>query len=130
MGRSTNLDRAVRAERRAMIALVTVFALLIQALIPNLAAASPGPFDGQLICTQMGLGAASDQPGGAPQTGHACQHCVCPAPAAEPTPLVVAVAQVRYAATVAPRVQPRRTLSPPTRAPPRPPGQGPPTSNA
>ena len=40
---------SARAERRAVAALVAVFALLVQALIPSLAMASAGPLFGSLV---------------------------------------------------------------------------------
>jgi hypothetical protein len=110
-----------------MIALVAVFALFVQALIPAMASAAPGPEGATAICTQMGLQTA---PGGdALPADHACKHCLCPAPVADPPP-VATVQRIVYAAAHAPAApMPRRSM-PPTRAPPRPPGQGPPTSNA
>ena len=45
---------SVRAERRATIALVALFALLVQMLAPALAVAAPAPGE-QVICTGHGL---------------------------------------------------------------------------
>jgi hypothetical protein len=120
--------RKVRAERRAMVALVAVFALLVQALMPAFAIAGPMPDGATLICTDMGLQAApSDST--PPAVDHACKHCLCPAPASGP-PATASVVRVAYAVATAPAVEVRRTLPPPARAPPRPPGQGPPASDA
>lgn len=116
-----------------MIALVAVFALLVQALIPGLASAAPSVRDpAMVICTGHGVQPA---PAGdsAPAKGSpagACQHCVCPPTAAAlPAQIGVAIGYARiairaeHAATIA-------DLRPPARAPPRPFGQGPPLSHA
>ena len=124
-----NRAKAERTERRAMIALVAVFALLVQALIPAFAAAAPASAGEMLICTQMGLQTAPDGGTGAPAQQHSCKHCLCPAPVADP-PAVFAVQHVSYAAAKAPAAPKPQRLVPPARAPPRPPGQGPPTSDA
>lgn len=116
-----------RAERRAMAALVAVFVLLVQALVPSLAAAGTGPGDGLAICTQAGLAPAPDD--GAPPLGHDCRHCVCPTAGAEPPPLA-SVRPVVYAQAPPPVTDTPAGVRPPTRAPPRPPGQGPPPANA
>ncbi|HKP79067.1 MAG TPA: DUF2946 domain-containing protein, partial [Phenylobacterium sp.] len=63
-----------------MIALVAVFALLVQALIPAFASAAPAASGEMLICTQMGLQASPGDPGAPPPGDHACKHCLCPAP--------------------------------------------------
>lgn len=120
--------RHARAERRAMIALVAVFTLLVQTLMPAFAAAGPMPDGGGVICTTMGLQTAPSD-SGPPAADHSCKHCVCPAPASEPstTALVARVAYVEGPALVAPIP---RGLVPQARAPPRPPGQGPPLPNA
>ena len=111
-----------------MIALMAVFALLVQALAPAFAVAGPMPDGGNVICTAMGLRTA---PGDTtpPPVDHACKHCVCPAPADQP-PAPVSVARIAYAVVEAPTSASNRTLPPPARGPPRPPGQGPPASNA
>ncbi|WP_296596292.1 DUF2946 family protein [Phenylobacterium sp.] len=118
----------MRAERRAMIALLAVFCLLVQALVPSLAAASPASAGEMLICTEMGLQTAPDSPG-APPVSHACKHCLCPAPADTPPP-VVSVIRVAYAVELAEAQPAPQIRIPPARAPPRPPGQGPPLPNA
>jgi hypothetical protein len=120
------------AERRAVIALLAVFALLVQALVPSIAnAARVGP-GGQVICTGHGL---QTIPTGdiAPAQGtpsRPCEHCVCPLLAAAPPPaLTYAVARLSYSREAAPAAAPG-DLPTPARAPPRPPGQGPPDSDA
>jgi len=118
-----------RAERRAMIALVAAFALLVQALIPAFAMAAPGAAGDMLVCTQAGLQAAPGDTGTPPAADHACKHCLCPAPATDPPP-TMSVRRIAYAVTEAPRAPRSQRLIPPARAPPRPPGQGPPTSDA
>ena len=126
MGLPTN---PAKAERRAMIALVAVFALFVQALMPAFAVAGPMPDGAGVICTAMGLQAAPDGDTGPPPADHACKHCLCPAPVAAP-PVVASVEPVAYAVLLVPTNAASRTLPPPARGPPRPPGQGPPLPNA
>lgn len=129
VGFPTNKTRIERAERRAMIALVAVFVLLVQALIPAFAMAAPGP-DGQLvICTQMGLQSAPDGTGAPPAADHSCKHCLSPAPVTD-LPPAVSVQRIAYVTTEAPIASRAHRSTPPARAPPRPPGQGPPASDA
>src|ERR1700753_2971192 len=77
-------------DKRAIAALLAVFALLVQALIPSLAAASAAPGqDLGAICSATGAHGhgGPGQPGtGAPahQPGEGCDHCVCPMAAAPP----------------------------------------------
>jgi hypothetical protein len=111
-----------------MIALAAVFALLVQALAPAFAVAAPG-FGGGVICTSMGAQPAPDDGGGAPPADHACKHCVCPSPTNDP-PRVAAMVRVAYVEAPAPFVETARGRVPQARAPPRPPGQGPPPPNA
>ena len=125
MGQPT---KQARAERRAMIALVAMFVLLVQALVPAFAAAGPMPDGANLICTTMGVQQAPDD-STPPATDHTCRHCVCPAPADLP-PAVAQATRVAYAVAEAPTSAANRTLPPPARGPPRPPGQGPPASDA
>ena len=126
MSRRPDIALERDAERRAMIALVAVFALLVQALVPALASAAPLAGERLLICTPHGL---QEAPAGDIQPEPACQHCVCPAMASSsaPTPNV---ASVRYAGERISPIAPRRVRLPPARAPPRPPGQGPPIQTA
>ncbi|MBU1514264.1 MAG: DUF2946 domain-containing protein [Alphaproteobacteria bacterium] len=129
MGLPTNQAKVERAERRAMIALLAVFALLVQALIPALAMPAPGAAGEMLICTPIGLQTGPSDPGAPASAEHSCKHCLCPAPMADPPPQV-SVQRVAYVVISAePAPKPRR-VTPPARAPPRPPGQGPPTSEA
>ncbi len=112
-----------------MIALVAVFTLLVQTLMPAFAAAGPMPDGGGVICTTMGLQTAPSD-SAPPAADHSCKHCVCPAPAAEappPPPRPPGAPCVEGHAPIAPTP---RGLVPQARAPPRPPGQGPPLPNA
>jgi hypothetical protein len=123
---------SARAERRAMVALVAVFVLLVQMLTPTLAVAQPAPGLGeQVICTGHGL--QTIQTGDAAPTkgspAAACDHCVCPPVAATPAAVIAPVA-FRAFSRHAPPEAISADLPPPARAPPRPPGQGPPLSNA
>ena len=113
-----------------MLAVVAVFALLFQALIPSLAAASAAP-DAAQICRPLAAAGAPNGTGDpqAPDPGHHhCQHCVCPATAATPPP-VLSLSRVAYPTALPPHPLDPRVQRPPSRAPPRPPGQGPPIPN-
>jgi hypothetical protein len=122
---------ARKHERRAIVALFAVFALLVQALIPAAALAGPRLVAGDLICDGGHVRADAY---GAPVGQHhralggmPCQDCLAAAmaavapPAPAVAPVAYAVARVEHAAA-APALEPR------ARAPPRPPGQGPPTA--
>lgn len=118
-------------DRRALAALFAVFALLVQALIPAAAMARPDPAGGIVICTATGTQTITPhgQPG-APHKGFGgmpCQDCLTAAMAAVVTPQL-AVQPVAYAAERVEHAPVDRLLEPRARAPPRPPGQGPPTA--
>lgn len=118
-----------RAERRAMLALVLVFAFLVQMLVPTLANAGAAA-DGQVtICTTMGLQTVDADGDVAPKSAHDCQHCVCPAPVVSGGTVLTSI-DVAYVIGPAPVAETPRGVRPQARAPPRPPGQGPPVSNA
>lgn len=121
---------AERAERRAMIALAVVFAMLVQAFIPALASAATVHDGQQVICTEMGLKTVQvgDQAPAKQAPAAPCEHCVCPPVAAQPPELTLPVALVAYTRAAPPEAA-DSDLPPPARAPPRPPGQGPPTAN-
>ncbi|WP_372782144.1 DUF2946 domain-containing protein [Phenylobacterium sp.] len=117
-------------DRRALAALLAVFALLVQALIPAAAMARPEPADGLTICVSTGVQtlAAHGQP--APHKGFAgmpCQDCLAAAMAIVIAP-ELAVRPVAYAAERLEHAPVLSLLEPRARAPPRPPGQGPPTA--
>ena len=118
------------AERRAIVALLTAFALMVQALIPSLASAAPMSLSDMVLCTEQGLQSApaGSVPAQTPP-GHACQHCICPA-IATTLPPVVSILAVAYVVTEALVTATPCGTRPAARAPPRPPGQGPPLSNA
>jgi hypothetical protein len=119
---------SVEAERRAIVALFAIFALLVQALIPSFAVAAARADDGaMMICTNHGLQTAPVDDGAPaqPAPGHPCEHCVCPA-AVAPPPAISIVGAVRYAYAHAAPPPARERLTPPARGPPPPPGQGPP----
>ncbi len=121
---------SARAERRAIVALFAAFALIVQALVPSLATAAPGDAPFAAICTGQALKAAAfgqDAPS-QPMPAQGCEQCLFALTAAPP-PAPVTVRPVAYAlaaALITPAVDRR---IPRARAPPRPPGQGPPTSN-
>lgn len=110
-----------------MIALVAVFALLVQALIPSLAGASPLPPDLAAICTSHGLQTPTGD--GPPGPGGHCDNCLCPPVAAlSPAPIAGRMARIVMVRSDPPPS--RDGLPPRARGPPRPYGQGPPSPNA
>ena len=122
-----------RAERGAMIALVTAFALIVQTLLPSLAVARPLADPGMTVCTEMGLMPAPRAGDPTPATSpKGCDHCLCPA-AAPVLPTVVdrPVGAVCYA-EASPAIRPVLLAVAPGRglAAPPPPSQGPPAPNA
>jgi hypothetical protein len=125
---------AAKQDRRALAALLAVFALLVQALIPGAAMAGRmDPAGTTIICTATGTQtlAPDGKPAGPRKPGFGgmpCQDClaaamavVSPAPAPSVRPVAYAIARVEHAPV-------RSVLAPRARAPPRPPGQGPPTA--
>jgi len=116
-------------DRRAIAALLAVFALLVQALVPSLAAASVGPGqDLGAICAPAGVTHHGDAPGAPAQhPGGGCDHCVCPMAAAPPPATAAGAVPVRYADCAAPTLS-RRAGPAPGRglAAPPPPSRGPP----
>ena len=117
------------AERRAMIALIAVFALMVQALIPAIANAAPVRGGPQVVCTDHGLQTVDPTAPAKGQLPAHCEHCVCPPTAAQPPAMVEPAVFIAYAREVRPQSA-AINLPPPARAPPRPPGQGPPTLHA
>jgi len=122
-------------DRKALAALLAVFALMLQGLIPAAAmAGASGAGGASIICTQTGIGtlAADGKTLGAPSHhkrfgGLPCQDCLAASMAAlapDPAP-VEPVAYLTARADIAPA---GRLLEPRARAPPRPPGQGPPAA--
>jgi len=119
---------------RALAALVAVFALMVQALVPAAAmAAAPSDSGVMVICTQNG--ATTVAFGGQPSktspskkggfAGMPCQDCLAAALAMTQTP-ELAVQPVVYVAARIEHVPAEPPIEPRARAPPRPPGQGPP----
>jgi hypothetical protein len=117
-------------DRRAIVALFVMFALMVQALIPTSAMAASG--DGSLtICTAGGTQTVTpdgkpDSP--APHHGSPCADCLAAALAAATPPPVLDIQPVAYAVTRVEHATPTDRIAPRARAPPRPPGQGPPAS--
>nr|MEA2797082.1 hypothetical protein [Phenylobacterium sp.] len=118
-------------DRRAIAALFAVLALLVQALIPAAAMARPDASGARVICTATGTQTIG--PDGKLQAPHKgfggmpCQDCLAVAMAAVVTP-ELAVQPVAYAAERVEHAPVTSRLEPRARAPPRPPGQGPPTA--
>lgn len=119
-------------------ALLAVFALLIQALLPAAAMAAQSRSSGEtiVICTQMGVQTIKVGPDakvgadGKSQKGFAglpCQDCLGAATAALPAPEPIAL-PVAYIVAQVEHTTPIRSRPQIARAPPRPPGQGPPTA--
>lgn len=124
--------RLMHSARRPPLAaaLLAVLAVMVQALIPSAAmAAQAGGGETIQICTAMGLQTIKVDGGATQQKGFAglpCQDCLAAATAVvmpAPQPVVVRVAYATAFVIDAPRAE----LAPRSaRAPPRPPGQGPP----
>lgn len=132
-GKSRPMARAtqLKHERTAIVALFAVFALLVQGLMPAAAMAGPRLVPGDLICDGGRVHAADP---GHPASrkalgGMPCQDCLAAAMAAvaPPTP---PVAPVAYATARVEHVAAVAAPAPRARAPPRPPGQGPPSTIA
>jgi len=123
--------RSARHDRRAIVALFAVFALMVQAFMPVAAMASQ-PDAAGVICTTTGVHAVG--PVGSPAGPHRgpagmpCQDCLAAAMAAVVATPVVAVQPVAYEVARADHAPVVSLLAPRARAPPRPPGQGPPTA--
>jgi hypothetical protein len=128
------LARQMRSRPRAPLAaaLLAVLAVMVQALLPSAAMAAQAGDRGEtiMICTAMGVqtikvGGGSQKKGFA---GLPCQDCLAAATAVvlpAPQPVVLPVAYATAYVLDAPRAE----LAPRSaRAPPRPPGQGPPTA--
>lgn len=124
--------RRSKTERGTLAALVAVFALVVQAMLPAAAmASSAGSDDFGVICTSSGAATISS-PGPAqnPAKGFAgmpCQDCLAAALAVISTP-ELAVRPVAYTVALVQHQAADQRLAPRARAPPRPPGQGPPTA--
>ena len=116
---------------RALAALVAMFALMVQALVPAAAmATTPDAAGLAVICTQNGtatvsFGSHPSKPKGF--AGMPCQDCLAAALAVIPAP-ELAIQHVTYVTARVEHVLATRLLEPRARAPPRPPGQGPPTA--
>jgi hypothetical protein len=115
-------------DRRAIIALFVMFALMVQALIPTMAMA--GQSDGRItLCTAGGTETLSTHGrSGAPAPDHGapCHDCLAAALVATTPSPVLAIQPVAYAVARVEHVTTAGLISPRARAPPRPPGQGPP----
>jgi hypothetical protein len=128
-----------RAQTRSTwpIALLAMLALLVQALMPAAAMAHDAAGQAVMICTADGAktvavanGALGDVIGKKDSKGFAglaCAQCVAVA-LATTTPPDIAVAPVLYAVRLKPAPRAALTGVALARAPPRPPGQGPPTA--
>jgi hypothetical protein len=123
---------AAKHDRRAIAALVAVFALMVQALIPAAAmAAQPDPSGVLTICTadrthKLAPGDTPAAPRHRGFGGMPCQDCLAAAMAAVVADPIVAVEPVSYVVGRVDHAPTIRQLGPRARAPPRPPGQGPP----
>ena len=133
--RTARKSASRRPAQTPVAALLAVFALLIQALTPSAAMAAQGGASDEtvIVCTQMGVQVLKLGDAGAPTKGGfaglPCQDCLAPALAATlpaPERLVLPVA---YEAHRVEHVETADVALRGARAPPRPPGQGPPAPN-
>lgn len=130
MASASTLHRASRPPLAA--ALLAVLAVMVQALMPSAAMAAQAGGRGETItiCTGMGLQTVKVDGQGQKKgfAGLPCQDCLAAASAVVMPPPQPAVVRVAYA-TAFVLDAPRAELTPRSaRAPPRPPGQGPPTA--
>jgi hypothetical protein len=125
--------RRVQTRSTWPIALLAMLAVFVQALIPAAAMAHDAAGQSVLICTADGaktVEVAGDVIGKKDPKGFGglpCAQCVAVA-LATTTPPDIAVAPVLYSARIAPAPRAALTGVALARAPPRPPGQGPPTA--
>jgi len=121
------------AGRTRVAAWLGVLALLVQALIPAAAmAAQAGSSGGEriVVCTVSGvqtLTVGGRQQGGQPFAGLPCHNCLAASCAALPAP-EPQIERIAYAAARVERPRERAWAPALARAPPRPPGQGPPSA--
>ena len=128
-----HFGRKKRAARASLGVLAALLALFAQALLPGAAMAAESLSTVRVeLCTETGaktvvIGAdGQERKGGF--AGLPCHDCLAASMAVVVTP-ELAVAPVAYAAVVVRHAAPARPLQPRARAPPRPPGQGPPSLN-
>ena len=119
-----------KTERRAIAAHFVLFALMVQAIIPThvMAADKAGDIT---ICTADGahsLDARGHADSPASRHGPPCQDCLAAALVAAAPPPVLAIQPVAYAVARVEHLAASISIPPRARAPPRPPGQGPPAS--
>ena len=124
--------RRSRGDRWAFAALVAMFALLVQAMLPPSAMASAAASDPfSIICTGSGTATAqAESAAEKPAKGFAgmpCQDCLAAAMAFVATPELT-IAPVAYAVAFVEHEPDAQHIAPRARAPPRPFGQGPPTA--
>jgi hypothetical protein len=124
-------DASLTKEARGIAALLIVFALMVEALAPSAAmAADWAPPGGMVICTSEGMVTAPVDGDAGKANGFAgvpCQDCLAAAMAFLPAP-ELAVLQVAYVGARVEHASAPVLRTPCARAPPRPPGQGPPTT--
>lgn len=128
-----HFGRKKRAARASLGALAALVALLAQALLPGAAMAAESLSTVRVeLCTENGAETvvigADGQERKSGFAGLPCHDCLAATLAVVVTP-ELAVAPVAYAAVMVRHAAPAPTLQPRARAPPRPPGQGPPSLN-
>jgi hypothetical protein len=131
--RQAQLARVKTPPRTPVAVLVALFAVIIQLMAPSsmMAAEAVRPAETMVVCTSMGIETMSvpmQHESGKGFAGLPCQDCLGPAVAALPASLAPPVA-IAYSVTRIERSPLARYAVQPARAPPRPPGQGPPSSN-
>ncbi len=128
-----HFGRKKRAARASLGVLAALVALLAQALLPGAAMAAESLSTVRVeLCTENGAETvvigADGQERKSGFAGLPCHDCLAATLAVVVTP-ELAVAPVAYAAVVVRHAAPAVTAQPRARAPPRPPGQGPPSLN-
>ena len=121
-----------RAAGARLAAWLGVLALLVQALLPAAAMAATSRSGGEtmVICTVDGVRTVTlgeHEKGGKPFAGLPCHDCLAAACAALPAP-EPQIARVVYSRVVMERPREQAWAPKLARAPPRPPGQGPPAA--
>lgn len=112
----------------ALPAILAVLALLLQGLAPGMAVAASGGTRTVVLCTSMGEKTVTvpDDSAPRPMSSSKCHDCVMVAVTTVMPPSPDSL-PVRYAAVVRHELALAAVQPVPTRPPPRPPGQGPPS---
>lgn len=112
---------------RPIAAAFAVFALLIHVFMPMAAVAAPSADEPTVICTLHGAQTLPGQPPAKGTPANSCQQCCLAVAAVDLAPPAADLAAPLAYERLDPRPAPQVRLAL-ARAPPRPPGQGPPTA--